>query len=44
MRQPRALRLAIVIWKRGEPIPLDVETELMALGFHVPTLEARYRA
>jgi len=41
---PLALRVAILIWSRGEPLPLDVETSLMAQGFDVPALEARYRA
>lgn len=41
---PLALRKAIMLWRQGEPIPLDLEAELMALGFHVPALEARYRA
>lgn len=41
---PPALEYAITIWRRGDPIPLDLEADLMALGMDVPALEARYRA
>lgn len=41
---PRVLATAILIWKRDEALPLDVETSLMALGYDVAALEARYRA
>lgn len=42
MRRPLCLLKAIVYWRSGRPIPLDVEAELMALGFDVPTLERQY--
>lgn len=41
---PTVLVTAIILWRRGEPLPLDVEVALMALGYDVPALEARYRA
>jgi len=43
-RTPRCLQVAICIWKRGEPLSLDRAMELMALGYDVQALEARYRA
>lgn len=42
MQQPRALRLARLHWANGEPLPLDIAVELLALGFCISTLEARY--
>lgn len=42
MFAPLALRRAIRIWRSGEPIPVDLETDLMALGFDVRVLEDRY--
>ena len=42
MRQPRALRLAILYWTSGRPAPLDIEVALVNLGFDLYALEAKY--
>lgn len=42
MSLPAPLVAAILHWKRGQPLPLDLEIALMGLGFDVPTLEAKY--
>jgi hypothetical protein len=42
MSLPAPLVTAILLWKRGYPLPLDLETKLMSLGFDVPALETRY--
>jgi len=39
---PRELRLAILIWRSGRPISLDLAVSLMELGYDVERLEARY--
>lgn len=44
IRTPRILRAAILMWRRDQSLPLHIETGLMALGYDVPALEARYRA
>ena len=44
METPTVLKAAIFLWKRGDPIPLDMEAELLWLGFDVSALERRYRA
>ncbi len=44
MPQPTSLRLARLYWAAGEPLPLDVEVSLMALGYDVPSLQRRYGA
>lgn len=31
------------MWRRDMSLPLHIETALMALGYDVPALEARYR-
>ena len=41
---PLALRKAILIWKRGDPIAVDLAFQLAQLGFDIEALEARYRA
>jgi hypothetical protein len=40
-----ALRLhaAILLMKRSEPLPLDLETYLIAHGIDVAALDAKYR-
>lgn len=36
------LEQAKLLWGEGFPIPVDLSTTLMAQGFNVPELEARY--
>jgi hypothetical protein len=43
MRQPRALMIARWHWAKGDPAPLDIELAIIALGFDLTVLEARYR-
>lgn len=33
---------ARLLWARGEPLPVDLALQLAALGYDVPTLEARH--
>lgn len=40
--QPELAR-AILHWKRGLPIPLDLYAELRQLGLNVERLEQKYR-
>lgn len=40
----RKLAVAILIWKRGEPIDSVLQSELAAQGYDVAKLERRYRA
>lgn len=42
MRIPNALRIARIHWTAGNPLPLDIEVELMALGLDVPTLHRNF--
>lgn len=37
-----ALERAIAYWEEGLPIPLDLAVELMAEGYDVEALEAKY--
>jgi len=37
-----ALQTAILIWKRGENIPLDLAVRLMEQGYIVSKLERKY--
>ncbi|WP_281405430.1 MULTISPECIES: hypothetical protein [unclassified Mesorhizobium] len=36
------LTAAILLWKRGQVIPVDLAFQLSALGFDVEALERRY--
>lgn len=36
------LQSAIMHWKRGHPLPVDLAMKLAAIGYDVPKLEARY--
>ena len=36
------LNTAIMHWKRGYPLPVDLAMKLAALGYDVPALERRY--
>lgn len=38
------LAMAKLIWKRDEPLPVDLHIKLTDLGYDVETLERRYRA
>lgn len=40
----RKLAVAILIWKRGDPIDTALQSDLMAQGYDVAKLEQRYRA
>lgn len=42
MRKPRALTRAELHWAAGEPLPLDVEIELMTLGLDVQLLHTSF--
>lgn len=42
MRKPRALLLAELHWAAGDPLPLDIEVELMALGLDVSILHRNF--
>ncbi|WP_322996986.1 hypothetical protein [Castellaniella sp.] len=42
LHEPRCLRLAKIYWSAGDPLPLDIEADLMALGFDVPTLHHKF--
>jgi hypothetical protein len=35
---------AIILWKRGLPIPVDLFIQLHNEGHNMPALEAKYRA
>lgn len=37
-----ALGRALRFWSRGQHIPMDLFSELVELGFDVPTLEAKH--
>lgn len=39
----RKLYVAILLMKRGDPLPLDLETTLMSNGIDVSALDAIYR-
>lgn len=39
-----ALATAIVLWKRGEPVPVNITAALLEEGFDVDALEAKYAA
>jgi hypothetical protein len=38
-----ALTKARIYWANGYPIPLDLQVELLSLGYDVGRLEARHR-
>jgi hypothetical protein len=38
------LATAIILWKRGLPLPVDLFVQLHNEGHDVPRLEAKYRA
>lgn len=42
MRTPYALRVAIKYWKNGFEAPVDIETDLLRMGFCLYTLRDRY--
>lgn len=39
----RKIQVAVFLMKRGSPLPLDLETELLVNGIDVSTLDATYR-
>lgn len=39
----RKIQVAVLLMKRGSPLPLDLETTLIAHGVDVPALDATYR-
>lgn len=39
---PRSLAVAIVLWKRGDLVPVDILTDLIAEGYDIGALEARF--
>jgi hypothetical protein len=36
------LAQAILHWRKGLPLPLDIHTRLLSLGYDVDALEAKY--
>jgi hypothetical protein len=40
----RELAVAIILWKRGEPIDIALHSKLAAQGYEIPTLQRRYCA
>lgn len=38
------ITIAKLIWKRDEPLPVDLHIKLTNLGYDVEALERRYRA
>lgn len=39
----RKIRVAVLLMKRGSPLPLDLETTLIVNGIDVATLDATFR-
>lgn len=42
MRSSPKLLAAIMLMRRGEPLPVDLVFDLASLGYDVPALETRY--
>ena len=39
---PLVLATAILIWRRGDVLPVDIHTELLSMGYDVQALSAIY--
>lgn len=44
MQPSRELSVAIFLWRRGQPIPVDLTLRLLDQGLDVSRLQSRYAA